>query len=96
MPINAKLDMIGIVGSLILGVGIIAILKPICKGPNCIIQKAPSVDEVVKSTYQTGQKCYQFKTTSIKCPENGVIEPFYDVQSDEPSNEPSDEPSDEV
>jgi hypothetical protein len=63
-------------GSLILGVGLMAILKPMCKGDDCIIQKAPPVDEVVKSTYQIGSKCYQFKTQQIVCPERGAIEPF--------------------
>ena len=41
-----KSDTFNIVGSLILGIGVIAVLKPICKGDDCIIQKAPSVDEV--------------------------------------------------
>jgi len=81
MFLNKKSDMIGIVGSLIIGIGIIAVLKPMCRGSDCVIQKAPSVDEVTKSTYQTGQKCYQFKTTPIKCPNSGVIEPFYDISS---------------
>jgi len=64
------------IGSLILGIGLLAVLKPICKGDNCITQKAPSVDEVVKSTYQLGSKCYQFKTQQIICPQKGIIEPF--------------------
>ena len=72
-----KSDAFNIIGSLILGIGLVAVLKPVCKGDNCIIQKAPSVDEVVKSTYQLANKCYQFKTTPIACPERGVIEPFY-------------------
>lgn len=65
-----------VVGSLILGIGLVAVFKPVCKGTDCIKQKAPSVDEIVKSTYQLGQKCYQFKTQTLVCPEKGVIEPF--------------------
>ena len=65
-----------LVGSLILGIGLVAVFKPVCKGDNCIKQKAPFVDEIVKSTYQLGQKCYQFKTHTMVCPEKGVIEPF--------------------
>jgi hypothetical protein len=65
-----------VIGSAILGIGLMAVLKPMCRGPNCIIQKAPSVEEVTRSTYQLGSKCYQFKTTQITCPETGVIEPF--------------------
>jgi hypothetical protein len=72
-----KSDTFNTIGSLILGIGVIAVLKPICKGDDCIIQKAPSVDEVTKSTYQMSNKCYQFKTTPITCPDRGVIEPFY-------------------
>jgi hypothetical protein len=63
-------------GSLILGIGLMVLFKPMCKGEDCIIQKAPPVDEVVKSTYQIGSKCYQFKTQQIVCPERGAIEPF--------------------
>jgi hypothetical protein len=65
-----------VVGSAILGVGLMAVLKPMCRGPSCVVQKAPSVDEVTRSTYQVGSKCYQFKTSVITCPEKGVIEPF--------------------
>ena len=65
-----------VVGSLFLGIGLVAVFKPICKGDECIKQKAPSVDEIVKSTYQLGSKCYQFKTQTLICPEKGVIEPF--------------------
>jgi hypothetical protein len=66
-----------VIGSAILGLGLMAVLKPMCKGPNCIVQKAPSVEEVTRSTYQVGSKCYQFKTSQINCPSKGVIEPFH-------------------
>ena len=72
-----KSETIKIIGSAILGVGLMAALKPVCTGSNCIIQKAPSVDEVTNSTYQLGSKCFQFKTQQIKCPERGIIEPFH-------------------
>jgi hypothetical protein len=62
--------------SFILGLGIIALLKPICHGPSCIVQKAPSVEEVTKSTYQLGSKCFQFATEPVDCPKEGVIEAF--------------------
>ena len=71
-----KSETFNVIGSFIIGMGIIAVLKPVCKGTECIIQKAPSVSEVVGSTYQIGSKCYQFKTTQIDCPERGIIEPF--------------------
>jgi hypothetical protein len=72
-----KSESFKIIGSAVLGIGIIAALKPICHGPSCIIQKAPPPNEITQSTYQLASKCYQFKTTQIQCPERGVIEPFY-------------------
>jgi hypothetical protein len=72
-----KTETFKIVGSALLGVGLVAALKPVCKGPDCIEKKAPPVDEVSKSTYQIGSKCFKFKTLQITCPKEGsVIEPF--------------------
>jgi hypothetical protein len=60
---------------MILGIGIMAVFKPKCKD-ECEIRKAPPIDDVVKTTYQIGTKCYQFKTKETVCPEKGVIESF--------------------
>jgi hypothetical protein len=70
-----KSEAFNIVGSMIIGIGIMAVFKPACK-ENCEIRKAPAVEEVVNTTYQIGTKCYQFKTTETVCPETGVIESF--------------------
>jgi hypothetical protein len=62
--------------SFLLGFGIMALLRPICHGPECLIQKAPPLEEVNKATYQLGSKCYQFRSAIVECPKSGVIEPF--------------------
>jgi len=62
--------------SFVLAVGIMALLKPICKDKDCQVQKAPSIDEIKASTYQIGSKCYQFILEHRECPEAGAIEPF--------------------
>jgi len=62
--------------SFLLGVGCMALLKPVCQGKDCHIQKAPPLDEVKSSTYQIGSKCYQFAVEHAECPDAGVIEPF--------------------
>jgi hypothetical protein len=62
--------------SFILGLGLMSLLRPLCHGPECIVQKAPPVDEVNKTTYQLGSKCYQFRSAPVDCPKEGVIEPF--------------------
>jgi hypothetical protein len=62
--------------SVLLGIGIVALCKPICKGAACRIQRAPPYEEVNSSTYQLGPDCYQFRASIIECPQQGVIEPF--------------------
>lgn len=63
--------------SFVIGLGIMALLRPVCHGAACIIQKAPPVEEVSKTTYQLGAKCYQFKSAPVDCPADGIIESFY-------------------
>lgn len=62
--------------SFIVGVAIMSLFKPLCKGNDCQIIKAPPVAEVEKTTYKIGSKCYQFKTNTRDCPSEGIIEPF--------------------
>jgi hypothetical protein len=62
--------------SVILGIGIMALFKPMCNGTECFIKKAPPYDEVNNSVYQLGEVCYKFRATPVKCPDSGIIEPF--------------------
>jgi hypothetical protein len=63
--------------SFLLGLGVAAILRPACKGDQCLTMKAPPVHEVETTTYQLGTKCFQFKLQSSDCPKSGkVIEAF--------------------
>lgn len=71
-----KTEGYSIIFSLVTGIGIAAVFKPGCRESDCAIKRAPPVDEVTKTTYQIGDKCYQFKTENIECPTKGVIEPF--------------------
>jgi hypothetical protein len=71
-----KSETFKVVGSTVLGIGIMAAIKPMCRTDDCKVQKAPPVEEIMKSTYQIGQKCYKFKTNHADCPAKGSIEPF--------------------
>lgn len=62
--------------SFMIGISIVAMLIPVCKGGECFVKKAPSVSEMKENTYRIGQKCYQFKPKSTECPASGVIEAF--------------------
>lgn len=63
--------------SFVIGLGFMALLRPMCHGTECIIEKAPPLHEVEGSTYQLGSKCYHFRSTPIECPVSGIVEPFY-------------------
>lgn len=70
-----------IVASFILGFGLISLFNSACRGGECVTKKAPSSEEITKSTYQVGSKCYQFKTEITDCGTNKVIESFKDDTS---------------
>jgi len=71
-----KTESFSVIFSFILGLGCMAVLKPICSGNECRIQKAPPFEEIKESTYQLGRDCFQFHAETIGCPTQGVIEPF--------------------
>ncbi len=63
--------------SFLIGLGLAAILRPACKGDQCLLMKAPPVHEVEKSTYQLGSKCFQFSLENRECPSKGkIVEAF--------------------
>jgi hypothetical protein len=53
--------------SIILGVGLATLFKVSCKGKNCLIMKAPSLDNLNDKIYKIEDKCYKFKSNPIKC-----------------------------
>jgi hypothetical protein len=75
--------------SFMLGVGIICIIRPICSGSDCSITKPPTDKEFDKYVYKmSGNKCYEFKSEVIECPNSGTIEAFRECPLSETKNEP--------
>jgi hypothetical protein len=62
--------------SFLMGVFIILLLRPICKGEDCFSFKAPSVKTISENAYKIGDTCYKFVPKDVKCPMTGVVEPF--------------------
>jgi hypothetical protein len=63
--------------SFILGVGIICILRPICSGPECNVNKPPVEKDFDQYIYRmSAGKCYQFTSDIVECPTKGAIEAF--------------------
>lgn len=71
-----KTSKFDIIFSFIVGFAIMSLTIPLCKGEECYVKKAPSIDEMKTSTFRIGSKCYQFKPEILTCPKSGTIEAF--------------------
>ena len=60
--------------SIVLGFGIAAMFRPLCKGSECVILRGPPVGDIRGSVYQYGKKCVEFNAKPVPCPtENSTI-----------------------
>ena len=59
-----------------LGMAIVMLVTPICRGKSCMIIKAPPLNEVNHSVYHIASKCYTFEAVPMECPAVGAIEAF--------------------
>ena len=57
----------GIVISMLLGLGLASLFRRVCNDRNCLVFKAPPIEEVTTNTYAYGDKCYSFKPNAVKC-----------------------------
>ena len=74
--------------SFILGIGIIAMIRPVCSGSECDIQKAPNDKDFDKYVYRMDKgKCFEFKAEVLECPVSGAIEAFRECQTKENEEE---------
>ena len=63
--------------SVILGIGLICMIRKPCTGSECIMNKPPAEEDFDKYVYRmTGGKCYEFKTEIVECPSSGIVEAF--------------------
>ena len=53
--------------SIILGFGLATLFRTVCKGKNCMIFKAPPMDEIEDKIYKHQDKCYKFTPVTTKC-----------------------------
>ena len=75
-----KNPIFGILLSFMLGLAIVIIVSPICRGKDCMIVKAPPIHEIRDSVYHIASKCYKFETVQMDCPAQGVVESFENVR----------------
>jgi len=69
---------VGLLISCIVGFGLAALLRPMCKGPDCVILRGPPVSQLREAVFQVGSKCHEFKPKTTTCPTDGtkVVETF--------------------
>jgi hypothetical protein len=73
--------MVATVISALIGFGIAAMFRPLCKGPECVILRGPPVNEIRNSVYQFGSKCIEFQTRAVECPKKVSSVPVVDAIS---------------
>ena len=65
--------------SCVLGFGLAALFRPVCKGPDCVILRGPPISQIRDSVYQFGSKCHEFIPKTVECPtdpNNRPVETF--------------------
>ena len=62
--------------SVLLGLGLSAMFRTICKGNKCVIFKAPNIKEYQNKIYKYNNKCYKYSTQATKCDKSKRIIPF--------------------
>ncbi len=65
-----------VVFSVLMGIFVILLIRPICKDGSCVSFKAPPVKEIKEHSYKIGDRCYKFVPKEATCPATGVVEPF--------------------
>ncbi len=60
-----------IVFSIILGLGLAAVFRKACTGPNCLVIQGPKLSEVNKYVYKLDEECYKYTPYATAC-ESGV------------------------
>jgi hypothetical protein len=53
--------------SIILGLGLATFFRQMCIGKNCIITKAPPLEEIDNKIYKFDGKCYKLEKDAEKC-----------------------------
>jgi hypothetical protein len=66
-------EKIGILISCIIGFGIAALFRPMCKEGDCVVLRGPPVNQMRDVVYQMGGKCHEFTPKAVACPTDPKI-----------------------
>jgi len=65
-----------IIMSLLLGIGLATFFRTVCKGQNCVIVKAPPLEDLDDQTYKFDDTCYKMEKNAVSCDKNKKIVKF--------------------
>ena len=65
-------DVGNIIMSVIWGLGLAALFRRACKNRNCIVFKAPPVQNMNNKVFKYDNKCYKYTTMGTKCNKNSI------------------------
>lgn len=57
--------------SALLGLGLAAVFRRTCTGPECVVVRAPDLGDLGRHTYRIGQTCYRYTPEAAPCPGEG-------------------------
>jgi len=53
--------------SIILGLGLATLFRKSCENDNCVVFKAPNINELTGKPYKFNNDCYNYKFNSASC-----------------------------
>ncbi len=53
--------------SFIIGLGLAALFRKVCKDGNCVIIQGPPLEEVENKIFKMDSKCYRYKAEATTC-----------------------------
>jgi hypothetical protein len=62
-----------IIMSVWLGFGLASLFRTVCKDKQCLIFRAPHLDQIQNKIYKSGNKCYSYVSESTKCSKDKKI-----------------------
>lgn len=65
-----------IIMSILLGFGLASLFRTVCKDKNCLIFRAPPLDEIKDKIYKNNDKCVKYVPVATKCSLNAKMVTF--------------------
>lgn len=53
--------------SFVIGLGLAALFRKVCKDGNCVIIQGPPLEEIENKVFKMDSKCYKYKAEATTC-----------------------------